>query len=287
MATKCCSAQCCSCCSNGDSDDDTLLDQPDECTCGCGCYNGNIPIIVSHFLLACGIFLSFAALGDCAFVQVTEPVGVSLVPGKFTATSLGMLRFQMEDGQCYMWDDYYVSVEEQVQFYMEIVLGPDWYRSINFAVTADACGILVFLYLTSYCCSTQIRLVRYATGIVAFITATFQGLTFMVYNTQWCEDNGCSFGRSAGLSVGAAVCFFLAGLAFFFTRNYPGIEAAAMAAAQRDHKISGVAANDDAAASALEEGAPPHYSSVVIVSGGRQQQQQEQQEGRRSWQSYD
>lgn len=258
MARKCCSS-----CASGGIDD---LPQPDDCMCGCGYFNGAFPIMMSQLLVLSGVLFSLAALGDCAFVEVSEPIGVSPNSGKFTTRRLGMLTFEKQDGQCYFWNDEYISVEQQIQYYIDNVLGSDWTATINLAVTANACGILLFLYLTSYCCSSQLRPIRYATGfMLAIVTTVLQGLTFLVYGTQWCSDNGCSFSRSAGSSVGAALSYFLAGLFFCATTDYPGTDAAAMAAAEHAHDKM-VATNDAAAAEPVES----RDSNFSLVEDGQQ-----------------
>jgi hypothetical protein len=54
------------------------------------------------------------------------------------------------------------------------------------------------------------------------VLTTLQGLTFLVFRTDLCEEKGCTFSRGAGLSVAAIVAFFLAGICFLFASDYPG-----------------------------------------------------------------
>lgn len=44
----------------------------------------------------------------------------------------------------------------------------------------------------------------------------------MVYGSDFCNDNGCSFSRGSGTSIGATVCFIIAGMGFFLSSDYPG-----------------------------------------------------------------
>jgi hypothetical protein len=54
------------------------------------------------------------------------------------------------------------------------------------------------------------------------VLTTLQGLTFLVFQTDPCKDKGCTFSRGAGLIVAAILAFFLAGICFLFTSDYPG-----------------------------------------------------------------
>ncbi len=49
-----------------------------------------------------------------------------------------------------------------------------------------------------------------------------QACTFIVYAEDICQDYNCSFSRGSGTSLAAIVCYFVAGLGFFFTKDYPG-----------------------------------------------------------------
>lgn len=194
----------------------------DDCMCGCGYMNGCCPIILSQLILFFGVIFSAATIWDCSFVEISY-VDETSEPNYLTQLRLGMWTYQ-EDGMCYWWWSSSLPVKDQLDWYWDEVLGPDWHASISMAYAAFAIGVTCFLYMTSYCCSAQTRPVRIVTGaILAIVCVTLQCLTFMVYNSQWCEDNGgCSFSRSAGWSVGAAGAYFLAGILFCFTSNYPG-----------------------------------------------------------------
>ncbi len=51
-----------------------------------------------------------------------------------------------------------------------------------------------------------------------------QACTFIVYSEDFCRDYNCSFSRGSGTSLAAIVCYIVAGLGFFFTKDYPGNE---------------------------------------------------------------
>uniref|UniRef100_A0A7S4AL30 Transmembrane protein n=1 Tax=Pseudo-nitzschia australis TaxID=44445 RepID=A0A7S4AL30_9STRA len=75
----------------------------------------------------------------------------------------------------------------------------------------------------SFCCSSQVKCCRYLNGILlTIILSTCQVCTFAVFGSSFCDRNGCSFSRGSGISIGAIVCYILAGIGFFLSRDYPG-----------------------------------------------------------------
>ena len=230
MAKKCC-------CSAAGSNGDQPPLRADECMCGCGYLNGPFQVMVGQLLLLCGFMFSIAAAGDCAFVETAVPVEVfASEPDangqgfQRVATRLGFFMYENSETQyCYYWsDNSFASIQDQIDFYINNVLGPDWFQPLNLAWAATSVSFLFFLYVTSYCCSAQIRPFRYMTGVfIGIVITVFQGLAFLVYDSQWCETYQCSFGRSAGFAVGAATCFFLSGIMWCMTKDYPGADAAA------------------------------------------------------------
>lgn len=206
--------------------------QPDECRCGCGYHNGVFQVLFAQFLLFCGFWFSLAVMGDCSFVEVVEPIQVR--QDGVMATRLGLLSYtEMDTGQCYFWNEAILTNttgflvpldgEKQLQYYVRDVLGSQWYPSIVLASTVVVLSLLWFIYVTSYCCSTQVRGVRFFTGfMIALVFVTIQGLTFLVLATNWCVRNQCVTSRTAGFTYASCVSFFLSGCAFFFMSNYPG-----------------------------------------------------------------
>jgi hypothetical protein len=266
MVKKCCA----SCCGGP-----AHQVRADDCMCGCGYLNGPFQIMLGQLFLLCGCFFSLAAMGDCAFVETAIPVTVyTTIAGEgFTrsATRLGFFMYENETGYCYYWTDgYFATVEEQIQYYINNVLGNGWFASINMASTAVCVAFLFFLYVTSYCCSAQIRPFRFTTGFfIGIVLVVFQGLTFLVYQSEWCDIYQCSFGRSAGFSVGAAVCFLLSGIMWCMTSDYPGEEGAAAFATDNNKSMDGA----EQGAVEVEHGEEPSYA----VTGT---------EGQNQWQTY-
>jgi hypothetical protein len=199
---------------------------------GCGCKNGVVQGLFAQFLLFCGFWFSLAVIGDCSFVEVVEPIQVR--QDGVMATRLGLLSYtEMGTGQCYFWSDAILTNttgslvpldgEKQLEYYVRDVLGSQWYPSIVLASTVVVISLLWFIYVTSYCCSTQIRGVRFFTGfMVALVFVTIQGLTFLVLATKWCDRNQCVTSRTAGFTYASCASFLLSGCAFFFMSDYPG-----------------------------------------------------------------
>ncbi len=75
----------------------------------------------------------------------------------------------------------------------------------------------------SFCCSSQVKQVRYLIGfIMAGIMFICQACTFIVYAENFCQKNNCSFSRGSGISLASMVCYLIAGLGFFNSKDYPG-----------------------------------------------------------------
>jgi hypothetical protein len=209
----------------------------DEFICGCGYLNGMCPVITSQILLLIAVVFAVTALFDCSFVEILEPIEVSPRSGGYTSRRLGMLTFQMENGQCHRWNDEFISVETQVQFYTDVVLGPDWQPSTRMAESTLIIGGILLLYMTSYCCSSQVSPIRLAIGTILTLLCMIQlCLSFMVYISSWCEEKFCYFSRSAAFSIAAAICFFFAGCAFCTTTDYPGEVSLVLASAESGQK---------------------------------------------------
>ena len=91
-----------------------------------------------------------------------------------------------------------------------------------FGAVAVSCSFYFFCYLLSFICSSQVRGVRYFNVFFTLALCCFQGLTFFVFRSDICEENGCIFSRGAGFSVAALASFLIAGISFLFTHDYPG-----------------------------------------------------------------
>lgn len=220
--------------------------------------------MLAQFLLFCGFWFSMAVLGDCAFVEVSEPIQVR--QDGAMATKLGMFSYtEMDTGRCYYWTDAIfrngtvgipISEEQQLEFYVQDVLGEQWYGTLSLAATAVVISLLWFLYVTSYCCSTQILPVRLFTGfMIAVVFVAVQGLTFLVLSSDWCSDFQCKRGRTAGFSIASMAAFFISGCSFFFMTNYPGH--ASLAMLQEEHHQHVMAGDEEAQTSYETKEATP------------------------------
>jgi hypothetical protein len=201
---------------------------------GCPCLNGPIPIATAQALVFIGWLFTLIALGDCNFVQV--PGGalsaalVALYPEIVNGLSqsddkpllgVGFYSFEKANNRCYWYLDKTADNPNILRVYVNDILGDSWSMSRAVASTTPALTFLLLLYLMSYSCSAQPRPFRYATGIaLSVVLVILQGLTLSVRGSAWCSENECQFARASGFSVGAMVCFFLAGICFFFTSDY-------------------------------------------------------------------
>jgi hypothetical protein len=125
---------------------------------------------------------------------------------------------------CYRYDQFLDDIGrgDQIKLYWHI-LGRTWQIAGVVALLSTVFSILFFLYTTSFCCSAQVLPIRYLNGIfLSVFLELIQGSTFVVFGSNFCDENGCSSSRSAGFSVGAILCFFFAGMAFLLTSDYPG-----------------------------------------------------------------
>jgi len=222
----------------------------DECRCGCGMLNGVFQLLCGQFLLFVGFWFSAATVGDCQLVELDEPIQVR--EDGVLSNQVGLFSYQQtvdETGSdqqaspisCYYWFETIVGEEEpfgqldgadQLQYYLQTVFGSQWYPSILLLSLSTILALFVFLYVISYCCSTQVFGIRFFTGLfISIILTLFQGLgTYLIYGSEWCTNSGdeefgggyCTMGRSTIFSIVASGCYFLSGLLFIFTSDYPG-----------------------------------------------------------------
>ena len=125
---------------------------------------------------------------------------------------------------CYWYNEEGSNPEEEIQTFIDI-LGKDWEISRICGGLSSSLSFLFFCYLLSFTCSSQTRGVRYFnTVFLCVVLTTLQGLTFYTFdsNNDFCEEYICTFSRSAGFSVVSMGCFFLSGLCFCCTQDYPG-----------------------------------------------------------------
>lgn len=195
--------------------------------CGLAYLNGWVAILGVQLLALAGMLFSFAAMGDCSFMKLEErlffpPDLDENLPLKVTQTQyVGFLTWMMLDGSCY----FYVDGSDpagQIQEFFDI-LGRDFEMARIVAMLSACLSFVFFCYLLSFTCSSQTRGVRYFnTVFLSVILTGLQGVTFVSFNSSFCDEYGCTFSRSAGFSVASMMCFFLSGLCFCCSTDYPG-----------------------------------------------------------------
>jgi len=189
--------------------------------CGCFCLNGSGQVAIAIALTFIGYIFSLASLGDCAFVSIRSTSDDPVLPGFEESRRIGYITFERRDGTCYWYQDG-IYPEDQIQAYFEF-LGSDWQVGRIFLSAVCSVSWLGFMYTFSLCCTAQVRGIRYFLAFIHSIGLTlFQCLSFLVLGSQFCSDKLCKIDRSAGWSIGAASCYFVAGLCFFCMSDYPG-----------------------------------------------------------------
>ncbi|CAJ1946431.1 unnamed protein product [Cylindrotheca closterium] len=196
----------------------------DECMCGFGYLNGGLQVAAAQCFLILGSFFSIASLGDCAFVKIDEDLRFVLGPTK-TSNTFGYLTFEDAfDGRCYWYDDAGATSQTQLKEYWDF-LGNGFNLTRIFAMIGAAGGWLQFFYSTTFCCSSQTRRLRYLQFfLVSVVLTVFQGLTLLIFSSEFCEEYTCTFGRSAGFSGASCACYFMAGAMYLTMSDYPGDE---------------------------------------------------------------
>lgn len=195
--------------------------------CGCVYLNGWAGVLSVQLLALIGMLFSVATLGDCSFMELENRLFFPLdldenLPLKVTQTQyVGFLTWKMLDGSCYFYFDG-LDKRGQLEEFQDI-LGKNWEVARLVAMLSACLSFVFFCYLLSFTCSSQVRGVRYFNTIFLSVVLTgLQGVTFLSFDSSFCEEYGCIFSRSAGFSVASMACFFLSGLCFFCTTDYPG-----------------------------------------------------------------
>lgn len=199
----------------------------DACMCGCGFLNGGMAILVVQFFTLMGSLLSLGSLVDCSFATI-DTITLNLNDElEIDVIGVGLLFFQKIDGHCYWYNDFSSNTNDenadsQLSVYWNFV-GHAWVIASILTWISVALSWFYFFYSLSFCCSAQHKVFRNTSGfLLAGVLTIFQCSTFVVYGEPFCKSNNCSFSRGSGTSIGAAVCFVIAGLGFFRMRDYPG-----------------------------------------------------------------
>jgi len=214
------------CCSCYDDKEEYPISN-DTCMCGCVYLNGWAAVLSVQLLAFIGMLFSVATLGDCSFMELENRLFFPLdmdenLPLKVTQTqSVGFLTWKMLDGSCYFYFDGSDKRGQLEEF--QDILGKNWEVARLVAMLSACLSFVFFCYLLSFTCSSQVRGVRYFNTVFLSVVLTgLQGITFLSFDSSFCEEYGCIFSRSAGFSVASMACFFLSGLCFFCTTDYPG-----------------------------------------------------------------
>ena len=221
---------------------------------GRGGTNGIVYVLLSQTFLFIGICFATATIGDCSLVLLEEPTVVQ--SDNTTATTLGFLSYRdAETDRCYWWsgttettadsstvpsdaNDTIIfasttvdsitndtnDTSNEIIFYLTEALGQDLRVSMGLCGAALCLGLIIFLYSTSFYCSTQVKGFRVFLGaLVGFVMPLLMGVgTLMVHQSEWCDVLGCSMGRSTIFSIVAAISFLLSGIFYWSMENWPG-----------------------------------------------------------------
>ena len=171
-----------------------------------------------------GFLFSAATLVDCSFVKV-DIAGQLPVLGESellpdVVRELGLVTFAKKDGECYFYN--VGDGADQIEWYVTQFTS-DWDLARTFAGLGVAMGFFVLLYCVTFMCTAQVKPVRLILGVICqVVLVAFQGLVFLLFGSDFCDERGCSFSRTAGASIASACCYSIAGMAFLSMKDYPG-----------------------------------------------------------------
>lgn len=210
----------------------TCKDKPtsmDACMCGCAYLNGNGAIFLVQLFGLMGSLLSVGSMIDCSFATI-DPKTFDLGGGlEIEAMGVGFFFFQKADGHCYWYNEGGGETSKQNQFQTFLDLIGDENGRNAFQILTIFCAAsswLIFLYSITFCCSSQVKCIRYAIGFfMAGIVTIAQASTFIFYGRGFCQQNNCSFSRGSGTAIAAMACYVMAGMGLFFSSDYPGAKA--------------------------------------------------------------
>jgi hypothetical protein len=203
---------------------------------GYACLNGPIVIAFAQTILFIGFLCSLITMSDCRFVRV-QGTSVSsefqyadtflsgwLEGNDTPLMGLGYYTFQLPNKGCYWYSNSTLDNPAVLRAYVD-VLGDAWSLGRAVGTTASALALLLWIYMMSYICTAQARPFRYALVLaLCIVLVTIQGLTLTIVGSSWCKEQKCSLSRSAWFCIGAMVCYFVAGISFFCTKDYPPSE---------------------------------------------------------------
>ena len=219
----------------------------DTCSCKCFSPNGIVVTILLNVLLWTALVFSGGAIVDCHMVQAdigsdlaTWPALptnlIGLTDGQSTdRRGFGFFIHEDANGDCRweywgdQWDDsedWTSEDEKEFEDYIEDYfdwMGSDWRRMARIGVTASGLGFALAVAATVYMCVAHVWIVRYITGALAIVLVMpLQFAILGVMGSDFCKDRDCKLQRSGGFAIVAGSLYLLAGVAFFFMKNYPG-----------------------------------------------------------------
>jgi hypothetical protein len=221
------------CCCGSNSEDEN---NSSECQCSpCRYRNGLIPLLVAQVLMVISFSLSFYATWDCHFVTVDASLVSGIlddierssddfklnltVPSNSTTRGLGFFLWEGIDGDCTPHDTKYS--ENMYNLYHDF-LGSDWNAPRVMATLTTVLAFFLMIWFFIFSCVAQPKVIRYGLAIVSIVLMPiFQSIPFMVLNSDFCNENDCSMGRSAKYAAGATSLYALIGVAFLFTQTFP------------------------------------------------------------------
>jgi hypothetical protein len=206
-----------------------------ECQCSpCRYRNGIIPLLVAQVLIILAFLVSLFATLDCHFVTVdaslvsgnldaierlSEKFDVNIVPSNSTTRGLGFYFWEGIDGECTSQSTDYT--DNMYDMYRD-VLGSDWNAPRGMANVTTFFAFLLLIWIFLFSCVAQPSEIRYGLAFTFLVIMTiFSSIPFMILNSDFCNDNACSVGRSAKYAAVATSLYAVIGLTFIFTQKYP------------------------------------------------------------------
>ena len=96
-----------------------------------------------------------------------------------------------------------------------------------------------------------------------------QASTFIVYSEDFCRDFNCSFSRGSGTSLAAIACYIVAGMGFFFTKDYPGNEELGKLNQKKTQQSDPESVEEDRIPESVEEDREYDYQDEIYDDGSQ------------------
>jgi hypothetical protein len=218
-----------------------------ECQCSpCRYRNGLIPLLIAQVLIIVSFSFSMYSTCDCHFVTVDASLVSGIldeierssnnfdanhpIPSNSTTRGLGFFVWEGIDGECTthhsmnsenMHNGNMYGTGNMYNRYHDF-LGSDWNAPRVMATLSTILAFFLMIWLFIFSCVAQPKTIRYGLSVVFIVLMTiFQSIPFMILNSDFCNDNNCSMGRSAKFAAGATSLYALVGVALLFTQTFP------------------------------------------------------------------